>query len=115
MDESKVMKLSEFEYRIACMCRDPNCDLYINIDYEIDKTLNPPYINTNLVFYRKLTCACFYKSYQFQRFIWRIKTCLQILFKGYIEVESEFILEGKSHVKDMIDVLQDAYNQIDKE
>jgi len=98
-------------YNIMCDCCDDSHDTAIEFEY--DKECNMLFLN----FYRKINYS---KQFGFRcdddtlvdlikdriKIIWnRFKDATKLLFTGYIEMHSEFILKDKQHIQDFIDAL----------
>ena len=102
---NKIMKLREYDdcimYKSSCECTAPDHDLFLEM--EVDKG----YTFLSLRFYGNI----YYGAYNcddnwFKRTIKRIKASLQMLFKGYLESEFDFLMSDDKHIMDFISALQ---------
>lgn len=117
MTSFRVMKLHEFEksvfYRVACDCGAKDCDLSLIIEY--DEELN--YISLNM--YKNLHASAHWnygwKYFDFIR-VWqnKIKMIKDILCKGYIEVQEEFLIKDENHINEFIEALEEGKEYIKK-
>jgi len=105
----RTMKTHEFDdavfYRVACQCGDQKCDLVLEIEY--DKECES--INLNM---SKLLAASAHWGRDWDYFdfirVWgnKVKLCLKIIFKGYIEVSETTMIQGEEHINGFISALQ---------
>jgi hypothetical protein len=117
MKKQRVMKFGGFNnigdpgasiyYRIACNCTDPQCDMHLELESEI----NQIYLNIS----KKLVASAqwgytgeWYVSDFIRVFINKMRMICRILFFGYIEVNETLILEGSDHVDEFIAALEEG-------
>ena len=107
----RIMKTDGFEdaviYEAACACGDKSHNL--TLWFEKDKAYS------NMIFltvYQDLKWSSDWQIGVIFRIWRRIKAALRILFIGYVEVDSEFIFEGKEQIDDFIAALQEGKKEI---
>lgn len=121
-------------YRCQCDCGDPDCDVYIDFDYDYALKIlsltffkNVYFTSPYLPFYSgkwfddfkdylkgkhyKKAIHCFYKDFivvSVRNFCYRFKKCIRLLFTGYLEMETDFILTDKEHISNFISALEEG-------
>jgi hypothetical protein len=69
-----------------------------------------------LQLYHKVFCTAFWCPIsipeQFKDYFIRIKLAFNMLIKGYVEYEGEFIFEDKQSIQDYINALQEGLNKL---
>ena len=101
-------------YNIMCDCTDNDHDT--SIEFEYDKDANMLFLN----FYKQINYSKEF-DYVFEDdtlidsiknkigVIWRrLKDATKLLFTGYIEMSSDFVLKDKQHIQDFIDALTEG-------
>ena len=104
---SKVFDMeSDFMYRIGCSCGDPDCDC--NIYFEYDKEYNV----FDIIFYKKLYIKNSFSLNFFKSVFDKIKLIYKVIFKNYIETESDFMIQDPEHLDSIIEALNEAREKI---
>lgn len=104
----RAMKTDEWpnadRYQVACDCGNPSCNLVVEVEY--DKRLNMTFVN----FYQQLKWSAYWNCDDKWHKEWwsRIKGAWKMLWKGYIEVEESFVIQGPDHISSFVEVLQEC-------
>ncbi len=109
----RVMKTHDFDksvfYRVACDCTEPDHDMTIEMEIDND------FPNIGLHIYAKLESSVYWGgSNWFERQWKRIKYSMSLLFKGWIEVEQEFLFINDEHISNFIEALEDGREKMRK-
>ena len=103
-DMKNVMQRKSYYYTFGCSCGDPDCDIHFFVD------------NDGLSIFSKVTCQSdvgFSDRFRwFKEFKWRVKTALNVLFKGYIESSSHLLIEDKETIESFKQALDSLKNQL---
>ncbi len=105
---NNVMKIKEWKgtqvwYRVGCACSGETCDSTIIFEFDEDFGL----IDIN--FYKTIIWNEYWNNKWFHQRWWaRIKVACKVLFKGYIELEGNFMIEEKEHLDEFIKALQEG-------
>lgn len=108
-----TMKLAEWNnaimYRVACDCTDQDHD--ITLDLEFDPEVKMIFLNM----YKKLQWSSVqgWNGNFFKEIYCRIKTAIKMLFTGYIEVESDFILR-EEQIDSFIEALEEGKRKLER-
>ena len=88
-------------YRAICSCCDPDCDA--NIEFEYDKKFNILSLN----FFKKLTLTIGNTSELsfFKKTLKKLNIMTKILFNGYVEMDSDFLIQDVDQIDSFIDAL----------
>ena len=111
MIKKNVMKIAEFDdsiyYRASCDCGHPDCDLELSVEKE--KDIEHMYY---LIITGTLKCSAAFSDDDkwYKNFFIRIKYILKILFFGYIETSSDFIMK-KEQLDAFEEVIKEARNK----
>ena len=112
MTNFRAMKTEEFKdavyYRVACSCGSDEHD--VTLELEKDSVFE----DLTLTFYKKIYYTSHWKPNFFSRLWIRIKGVIKLLFTGYIELESDFILQGEEHIDSFIKALEEGKHLIKK-
>lgn len=112
MTSKNICKTHEFDksvfYKAHCSCSSENHTQTLVLDVEDEQLY--------LRIYHKVFCAAFWCPINFNQilkdFYIRLKLAYQILTKGYVEYEGEFIFEDETSIQDYINALQEGLNKI---
>jgi len=103
-----VMELSKTKnwilYRAACKCLSSDHD--ITIEIEVDD-----YDFIYLTFYKEISASSYNKNWFLEKMN-RIKMAFKILFTGYINTESDFILGGETQINDFLAAIESGKNYL---
>jgi len=102
--KSHVMKLNNTLYRIGCDCGDPSCDLIVSI--ERDNDINTINISGTIHSYNPRTDSIW------KEIKWRLKAVKDIISNGRIEADAEIVVQRKSHIEGIIEVLNKLKDQL---
>ena len=108
MTAYKIMSTGEGKgfvfYKADCACSADDHIMWLCLEYDEE-------ISTmiDLTLYSKLRCSSFWGNKdRLQGFWFKIKTCLKLLFTGYLEVEETFIFQGEKHIREFINALEEG-------
>ncbi len=108
----RIMKLHEYKdcvfYRAACMCGSEDCDLTLELEY--DKELNCIILHM----YKTMSWNEGWELGFFKRFWLRLKSAFRIIFKGYIEVDGDLIIENKRQILEFTSALNSGIKMINE-
>lgn len=112
MTSKNICKTHEFDnaifYKAQCSCSSNN--------HEQTLVLEKLEQNIYLQLYHKVYCTAFWCPTsipdKFKDYFIRIKLAYNILTKGYVEYEGEFIFEDKQSIQDYISALQEGLNKL---
>lgn len=94
------------DYKVSCGTGEHS--LYMEFEY--DENI-PNYLWLN--FHKKIGWSCYWSTKGwFQSLRKRFSGSLTLFFKGYIELEETFTLDGIEHIDAFIDALQEGKNRI---
>ena len=101
----KIMKHADYYYIVGCACCSDDCNLHFIVD------------NEGLSIFGTLSAFNhYYDSNFFVNFWrntkWKIKSICSILFNGYIEADTELIINDENHIDNIINALYDLKQQM---
>ena len=111
MTTKGVMKLSEDDqhvlYRTGCSCGEPRHDIGMYITRNTDSDDISWYFYTNATYYSP---SAFYGTFWTKCVdIWeRMKASLKLLFTGFLEYDSEFLIEDPEIAQNIINELNEG-------
>ena len=105
---NNVMKTNEWKgtsvwYRVGCACSGETCDSIIAFEFDED------FGHIDINFYKTIIWNEYWNNKWFWERWWsRIKVACKVLFKGYIELEGNFMIEEKEHLDEFVNALQEG-------
>jgi len=116
MISNRIMKLHEFEdcivFRSACSCNDKSHDLWISVELDEENHLLNIVFTANVSIYWDLYDI---KDSLIKRIVkiyknvfYRIKKSFKLLFTGYLEMETGFIMDDENSIKDFLDAINNS-------
>ena len=113
----RVMKTDEFNnsvfYKVECDCRSDDHILGVEISLEHGKEISSMLF---LTFYKKLQWTSWWQADWFYERWWKkAKLVCAVLFNGYIELDSDIILQGEEHIQGFIDAVNEGLNKIKRQ
>jgi hypothetical protein len=95
-------------YQVACMCREKDCNMTIDMSYE-DGIMS-------ISFYKDLHASVYWGDTNFFTRLWRrIKIAARMLFIGYIEISEEHLIKDEKHIDAFIEALKEGKETIKNE
>jgi hypothetical protein len=99
----KEWKGSSVLYKVNCGCGCGECDSMIDLSFDKD------FGHIDVEFYQTIQWGDYYQKEHWWERLWlRIKIATQILFKGYIDLEGSFMVEGIDHLNSFITALEEG-------
>jgi hypothetical protein len=93
-------------YKSICACTADEHTQTICLEY--DKSFN----GIILYLYQTFRIKEYWKGPWYKNWIRRVKYSLQIIFKGTIELESDFLFRNEEHIQDYINALSEGIEKI---
>ncbi len=109
----RVLELNSYPgavwYRVVCSCGCGDSDITLELEKE-DDVKGMVFLNM----YQKMSASAYYGDTNFFKILLtKLKMVCTIFFKGYIEVEGSTILEGKEHIDNFIQALEEGKRRIE--
>ena len=107
----RVLKMDEFNdsvfYSLQCACGEESHNMILSLEHEKDEDL------ISLFLYKKLYWRDYYKNWLWYEKFWsRVSTSFKLLFGGYIEMQGDFLIQGKEHINSFILALEEGIEKI---
>lgn len=101
----KIMGVGKFDncimYRAECGCGHKDHDIVLGMEID-DNTIS-------LNFCQKLESTLHWEDYTFFKRQWeKLKTCFKLMFFGWIQVESYFLMTEEEQINGFIKALEDG-------
>ena len=115
MEKSKNVEiLSDYDdfvmFKTTCACNSDDHTLSVIVEKGSDLPDSP--IQSSIYF--KVSWRETFTGNIFQKIADRLKAVFNILFKGYLELDEEFLFRDDNHFKNFRDVLEEAINQVER-
>ena len=98
----------DVNYKVSSACGCSRCDIWMDFEQD-EKTPGWMYLN----FYKKVGWNCHWDTKGWwQAFVKRFSGALTLLFRGSIELEEAFMLDGPEHIDGFIAALQEGKDKM---
>lgn len=97
---SRFIDIDKNSSLTVCDCNSPDCNIWIEMEYDEDFNF------LFLRFYKKISWRYTDVWGFFRQWHRRIKTCLCVLFNGWVELDETFIIRGEDRIKEFEEQLK---------
>ena len=110
MTSYNIMKLKEFDdsvfYRAACDCTSKDHDITLMLSKDDSDSID-------LVLFMDVRFHSWWNMNWFKIQWLKFKWILKLIFTGRIEMEGDFIFQGKEHIQEFINALNEGMDKLE--